>query len=633
MTKLIQILINGILEGSIYAIIALGFSLIYRITGAINLSQGAFSIFGALMMYTFSQALGWPMLPSGLASVAVTAVLAAIMGATAFVPALARLSISSMLMATAGLLTIINGFILVVWGNDPYTLPQFSGETPIKFMGIVIVSQSFWIIGATLTIILALYFLLGKTSVGRALRACSENPLAAQLMGIDVPVMTVFSFTLAALVAAVAGIFFAPVTSFQYDTGTAITLSGFIAVVIGGMGTSTGAIIGGLVLGVLGQFAAGYFSTLFSQTVTLGLLLFTLLWRPSGLFFQGVRRRTDVREGRHIYHNVIRLSSRSKVISTAVCLVLAGVLPLAVSDSLLRALVITGILFIALIGLDLLMGYSGQVSLGQSGFMAIGGYASGILSVKYGVAPIVGVAVGIGLSLICAVILAYVTVRLKGAYLALATLSFALLIDSLTVGLDITGGPSGLVGIPSFSLGSFAFDDPVSMYYLVAAISFVSVAVLHGGIRCGFGRALQAIRTDQTAAAALGINVAGYRTAVFCIAAALASLAGSLYAHFFHFLAPDMVSITRSFQLVSMLILGGEATLVGSLLGSTVLTLIPTMFQPFAQYKTLMEGLLLLLVITYLPGGLYGIVVSTLMRLQQLVARMTQSVAQTRSIR
>ncbi len=616
--KLVQTLVNGILEGSVYAIIALGFSLVYRMTGVINLSQGAFSIFGALLMFTLNQTLGWPPLLSGLAAVLGTLGLGIILGWAAFVPALSRLPASSMMMMTVGLLGTINGLALLLWGNAPYTLPQFSGEAPVKVFGIVLVTQAFWIIGAAAVIIIALYYLLTCTTLGKALRACSENSVAAQLMGIDVPRMTLFSFALAAMIAAIGGIFFGPVTSFQYDTGTAITISGFIAVVIGGMGTSGGAIIGGLAVGILNQLAAGYVSSLFAQALTLTIVLGTLLWRPTGLFFRGVLRRMDVKEGRHVYHSVRRLSLRTRLFTCVASTILVIALPFLVEDDLLRALVITGILFIAVIGLDVLMGYTGQVSLGQSGFLAIGGYAAGILSTNYGIDPLLGILAGVVISLICAAILSFVTVRLSGVYLALATLSFGLLIDSLTLGLnDLTGGPSGLVGIPSITIGPLAFDNAVSMYYLVAFVAAISIVLLYGGIQSGFGRALQAIRTDQLAAAALGINVKRYRAAVFCISAALASIAGSLYAFFFHFLSPDMVDIKRSFEMVTMMVLGGEATLVGPVFGSAVLTLLPTIFQPLAQFKTLAEGLLLVLVFRYMPGGLYGLIIGTLTSLRK----------------
>ena len=153
------------------------------------------------------------------------------------------------------------------------------------------------------------------------------------------------------------------------------------------------------------------------------------------------------------------------------------------------------------------------------------------------------------------------------------------------------------------------------MYYLVLILTIALVVILLGGVRSGFGRALKAIRTDQTAAAALNIDVARYKVAAFSISAALASLSGSLYAFFFHYLSPEMVSTSRSLEMITMLVIGGEGTLVGSLVGVALLTLLPEIFQPFALYKRLAEGALLVLAFQYLPAGIFGSFASWLSRL------------------
>ena len=602
------IIVGGLLQGSVFAIVALGFALVYRVTGVINLSQGAFCIVGALSMYTLQQTLGWPAPLAALAAVVGTAVFGAALGAATFVPALSRLPNSSMLMLTAGLLTLVEGVVLVVWGSDPYDLPSFSGEAPVDVLGVRVPSQGFWIAGTALIVIVTLWFLLSRTMLGKELRACAENPLAARLMGIDVPRMTLLSFALAAMIGAIGGIVVAPIGSLQFDSGQFFTIYGFIAVAIGGMGSFIGAVVGGLILGVAQQLFAGYISSLFSNALAVVLLLATLLLRPSGLFLT-VARRHDVRDEQQIHLPIVRFRTRDSLIFGAIAIAVLMALPWFVpqSSGLLGTLVITGILFIGVLGLDVLMGYAGQVSLGQGGFMAIGGYTAAILAVRYGWPPLAGTAAGIVLSLLCAFVVSLATMRLRGVYLALATLSFGLMIDSLAVGMmDTTGGPSGLVGIPSFSIGPYSFASPLAMYYLVAVLIVVLVVLLHGGLRSGFGRALKAIRTDQTAAAALDINVPRYKVAAFAISAALASLSGSLYAFFFHFLSPEMVNTSRSLEMITMLVIGGEGTLVGSLFGVTLLTLLPEIFQPFALYKRLAEGALLVLAFQYLPAGIYG---------------------------
>jgi branched-chain amino acid transport system permease protein len=605
--QFIQIVIGGLLQGSVFAIVALGFSLVFRVTGVINLSQGSFCIVGALMMYSLEVQFGLPMPVAFLGAVIGTGLYGAVLGVFAFVPGVARLPQSSMFVMTAGILTLCEGLLLVVWGSQPYALPPFSGEAPVEMLGIRVPTQGFWIAGATVAVIVVLWFLLARTTMGMALRACAENRLAGRLMGIDVPRMTLLSFVMAAVLGGLGGIVVAPITSLEFDTGSFFTNFGFIAVAIGGMGSFAGVILGGLLLGVAEQLAAGYVSSLFANGLALALLLAVLLWRPNGLF-TAAQRRQDVRDEQRIHRAIVRIEGKGGLVFWALAFALLMALPFIFPGrGILNSLVITGILFISALGLDVLMGFAGQVSLGQGGFMAIGGYTAAILAVQHNVDPVLGTLAGIALSSAAAVLLSLVMVRLRGHFLALATLAFGLVVDSLTVGLeDLTGGPSGLAGIPSFSVGHWSFTTPFAMYYVVAAIIVVLVLALHGGLRGGFGRALKSVRTDQTAAAALGVNVPRYKLAAFVISAALGSLSGSLYAFYFHFLSPDMVGTPTSFEMITMLIIGGEGTLVGPILGVALLTLMPTVFQPLAYYKTFAEGLLLVLCFLWLPDGIFG---------------------------
>jgi branched-chain amino acid transport system permease protein len=403
----------------------------------------------------------------------------------------------------------------------------------------------------------------------------------------------------------------------QFDTGRLFTISGFVAAAIGGIMSFPGAIIGGLFLGLATQLATAYISSLFSNAIALIILLAVLIFRPSGLVQGSVARRQDTRDEVKAVGHAASLPASLALPLAALALAIAILVPFVVTDNgILSGLVIALILFMALMGLDVLMGYAGQVSLGQAGFMAIGGYTSGYLAINYSLPSLLSIFAGIGMSLACALILSVVTLRLRGLYLALATLAFGLLVDSCAVGfLDITGGPSGLVGIPSFSVAGFEFATPRAMYFVVLALDVIILAGLAGAMRSGFGRALKAIRSDQMAAAALGINIIRYKLAAFLISVTLASLAGSMYAFFFNFLSPEMVGTARSLELVAMLIVGGESTLFGGLLGALLLTLLPTVFQPLAIYKTFAAGALLVASFLYLPQGLYGAVVQATIRL------------------
>ena len=173
MLEFTQIAIGGLVVGSIYAAIALGFSLIYRVTGAINLSQGGFALVAAMVGYTFAAEWGWPLAMAIPAAVMVTVAIGTVLAAFTFVPALARLSNANVLMLTAGILTMIEGLALVIWGSQPYATPPFSGDQPMAFGAVLVPTQAFWVFGATAFCIVALWLLIAKTRLGKALRACA----------------------------------------------------------------------------------------------------------------------------------------------------------------------------------------------------------------------------------------------------------------------------------------------------------------------------------------------------------------------------------------------------------------------------------------------------------------------------
>ena len=607
MNGFIQIVLGGVLQGSIYAMLALGFSLVFRVTGVINLAQGGFCTLGALIVYTLQTDMHLPVLAAALISVAITTIVAAILGRVLFVPGLTRLTNSNMLMMTAGILTMLEGLVLVIWGSQPYALTPFSGERPWLISGIRVQTQGVWVMGVALVGILALAWMLMRTRLGQWLRACAENPMAARLIGADVPRLQLFAFSLAGAIGAIAGIVVAPAIALEFDTGRLLTISGFISVAIGGIASFPGAILGGMLLGLVNQLGTAYVSSLFSNALSLGLLLLVLVVRPSGLFRSGVARRIDVREEARVWTHVTRISARGAWRGGAVALIVAMFLPWLINDALLSSAIITLILFMTLIGQDMLMGYGGQISLGQAAFMAVGGYTSSYLVTTLEWHAIPAILVGVGFSLAASLLLAGVTLRLRGLYMALATLAFGLLIDSCTVGFDdYTGGPSGMVGIPDLDLFGYDIDNSTKMYFVVLAVAVTTLVMIAGAMRSGFGRALQAIRTDPLAAAALGVNVTGCKMAAFAMSAVIASLAGSLFAFHFHFLSPDMVGAPLSLQLVAMLVIGGEGTLIGPLFGAAVLTILPTVFQPLAIYKTFASGALLAGFALYMPQGMFG---------------------------
>jgi branched-chain amino acid transport system permease protein len=271
-------------------------------------------------------------------------------------------------------------------------------------------------------------------------------------------------------------------------------------------------------------------------------------------------------------------------------------------------LIFVGIYVILAVSLDLLMGFAGQISVGHAAYFAIGAYVSGILTVKAGIPPLPALLAGLLLSAGVAWASGRPVLALKEYYLAMATLALNEIVVTLIIGLQgLTGGASGLRDIPSFSLFGFGFDNPIHYYYLVwFAVLLVVVASL-AVVRSPFGRTLIAIHSDETAAATFGIDCARYKVRIYVLSAVFASLAGSLFAHYMGFVAPDDFGVLTSINILVMLFLGGTGTIFGPILGASFLKLLPELTYSFQDYELLLNGLILIVVLVFMPRGLYGL--------------------------
>ncbi len=286
-------------------------------------------------------------------------------------------------------------------------------------------------------------------------------------------------------------------------------------------------------------------------------------------------------------------------------LLLAGI-PFFVEDPyFLSILVFVGIYSIATMGLNLLMGYAGQISLGHAAFYAIGAYTSGILTSQYNVNFFLSGGCAIALAVVVAYIIGIPCLRLKGHYLAMGTLAFGEIVYIfLNATVDFTGGPSGIAAIPEFRVGEFFFDSDLKFYILVWCIFILLFVVTRNIVHSRMGRALRSLHGSEQAASAMGVNVADLKVKVFVLSAAYAALAGVLYAHFVTFISPQTSDLMFSIRLVTMVVVGGMGHLWGCVLGSAILTVLPEMLSYFEDYDMLIYGCILLGMVMFLPGGL-----------------------------
>lgn len=271
-------------------------------------------------------------------------------------------------------------------------------------------------------------------------------------------------------------------------------------------------------------------------------------------------------------------------------------------------LIFAGCYVILAVGLDLLMGYTGQISVGHAAYFAIGAYVSGILTARYGVPPVLAMIAGMVLTGGVAWALGRPVLALKEYYLAMATLAFNEIVITLIIGFEwLTGGAAGLRDIPPFRISGLVFDNHVHYYYLVWALVLLVIASSLAAVRSPFGRTLVAIHSDEIAARAFGVDTARYKTRVFVLASVYASLAGSLFAHYIGFLAPDDFGVLTSVNILVMLFLGGIGTIFGPVAGAIFLKLLPEITYQVQDYELLLNGVILIVVLVFMPKGMYGI--------------------------
>lgn len=298
-----------------------------------------------------------------------------------------------------------------------------------------------------------------------------------------------------------------------------------------------------------------------------------------------------------------------RLLYLAALVVLVAAIPLFVhSDYILTLCILSGIYAIAVMGLGILLGFTGQMSLAQAAFFGIGAYTSGWLSTHLGWPVWPSMACAVVLSALIALAVGFPCLRLSGHYLALATIGFGIITQLVLINWkDVTNGSDGMTGIPAPSIGPWTFDRYGSYYYVVLVFVLASAYVAWRIKTTRVGRALEAIRENEIAARATGIDATRYKITAFVVAGAYAGLAGSLLAHSIKFISPDSYSFDQSVVFLVMLILGGSSSIGGAILGAVLLTFLPEVLRPLKASYIMVYGAAVIVMIVFMPRGLMGL--------------------------
>lgn len=282
MDALLQFIFSGVTVGAVYALVALGFTIIYNASDVVNFAQGEFVMLGG-MITVFAHQAGLPLALAAMLAIIVTAAIGVALNKLTIEPARGA-PVVSLIIITIGASILIRGAAQLIFDKQLHRFPAFSGDDPIRVMGATILPQSLWVIGGALVVFAGLWLFFTRTLTGKAVLATANNRIAAQLVGINTKAIMTLSFGLSAGIGALAGVLVTPITLVSYDVGVALALKGFAAAMLGGMGNPKGPLVGGLLLGLLEALTAGYLSSQYKDAVAFIVILAVLFVMPQGIF-------------------------------------------------------------------------------------------------------------------------------------------------------------------------------------------------------------------------------------------------------------------------------------------------------------------------------------------------------------
>ncbi|TWA57345.1 amino acid/amide ABC transporter membrane protein 1 (HAAT family) /amino acid/amide ABC transporter membrane protein 2 (HAAT family) [Azospirillum baldaniorum] len=599
--------INGLVIGNIYALLAVGLALIFGVSHLINFAHGSVYMVGAFIGWLCITRLSLPLPVTFVVVAAGCGLLGAAIERVGLRP-LRNAPRIAPLLATIGLSVVLDQSAQLLFSPDPRALPASLPTWRISIGGGSIGALDLLIAGVGMGSAALLYGFLTFTKLGWAVRATALDRDAAQQCGVDVNAVNRTVFAIASALGGVSGL----LVGMYYNTidpnmGFQAGLKGIVAQVIGGVGNVPGAIVGSLLLGLVESYGIALFGTSYRNLFAFVALLLVLVLRPNGLFAGTRRLPPEPLTGTFI------APSRPVVLPRWLVWGLAAgalALPLVINQPyLLQTLGIAWLFALLALSLTLVAGTVGQVSLGHAGLLAIGAYASALLALDAGIPVVAAVPLAGVVAAVLGTALVYPAFRLRGHYLSIATLAVGEIVTLAILNWEgLTRGPIGVTGIPPLSVAGVPLVSGQWVYWIPLGALILLAAVQSRLLSSHLGRTLRAIRDDDVAARSYGVGLNRYKGLAFAVAGFIAGVGGALLAHVYSYINHETFPAPVSMLALTMVILGGLGNVAGAVLGAVVLVALPELFRAAAEYRMLIYGIVLLLLIRFRPQGLLGTV-------------------------
>ena len=599
--------INGLIVGNIYGLLAIGLALIFGVSHLINFAHGSVYTVGAYIGWAAITYLGTPLpvtmllvvLGCGLLGIAIERIgLRPLQGSARIAP----------LLATIGISFVLDQIVQLVFSPDPRGLATDLPDWRIQIGSGTIGPLDLLIAAIGIGSAALLFRFLRFTKLGWAVRATAQDRDAAKQMGIDVDAVNRTVFAIAAALGGLSGLLVGlyynhidPGMSFQ------ATLKGVVAQVIGGMGNVPGAIVGSLLLGLTESYGVALFGTSYRNLFAFLLLIIVLVLRPNGLFASRRQAPPEPMTGTFIAPSRPIALPRWLVPGLTLA---AIVLPLLVdAPYLLQTLTNAWLYAMLALSLTLVAGTVGQISLGHAGLLAIGAYASALLALRLDLPVGLSIPLAGIVTAALGTLLIWPAFRLRGHYVSIATLGIGEIVALVILNWEsLTRGPIGLSGIPPLELPHLPLESTTATYWSALAVLVVLGLLQSRLLKSHLGRTWRAVRDDDIAARAYGVSPDRYKGLAFAVGGFSAGIAGAITAHLYSYINHETFTSQVSILALTMVILGGLGNLVGAVLGAVLLVGLPELFRVTVEFRVLIYGVALLLLIRFRPQGLLGTV-------------------------
>ncbi|MGN6205661.1 ABC transporter permease [Humibacter sp.] len=595
---MLDTLIAGLLRGNVYALGAVGISLVFGVMNVVNFAQFSFFGLGAMLTWFFVARLGlsfWLALPLVLV---VCAALGLIINAAVVRPLAKFLPLAAML-STYAVSLILDNTSQAAFGANSRVFPQVLQTSNLHVGNMRFGTADVVMLGITAGVMIVMSLFLKYGKVGRAIRATAQDQEAALQMGIPVALVQNLSFVIASALGGLAGIFIALYVGVADPTsGLETGMTAFVAATLGGLGSLVGAVIGGFVLGILESFGIYFFGGSADQIIVFVILIAVLIIRPGGLLGKVPLISSEPLTGTFLGKG--RPFTIPRWVWPAALAVAAVVVPLVGNDYVLSTG--TQVLVYAIIasGFTITAGQAGVMALGQAGPIAIGAYTSALITlylhVSFWVAlPLAGLAAAI-----IASILASPIWGVKGHYISIATLGIGIVIVAV-IQLIV---PLGVQGIPWPKIGDTVLFTAQDFYFIDLGVLVLTLLVMWRIRRSHLGRVISSVGADEVAALASGVRVRDYKALAFAVSAFFAGIGGSLLAHQYTYIDTSIFSMLMSLVVVTIVILGGVNLPYGAVIGSLILIGGLEALRFTDELRIVVYGLVLILVVRFRPGGI-----------------------------